>query len=237
MEGFIKGWIWEEIKGKMDPNQFGGMSKSSATLALIEMHHNWIMSAEKGKDVRVLLLDFAKAFDLVEHGLVILKLRGHGVTDNLVMWMESFLSERQQRIKLNDIRTEWVTMHGGMPQGTKLGPLCFVTHIDDLKTDAQCVKFMDDTTIYSEVTPGNDSIPTALQQVLKWSELNKMEVNPSKTKEMYISFKRKAILPSKLPSIDRVQVAKVLGVYMQDNLRWDSHIDEITKRLPSAYTF
>ena len=88
---------------------------------------------DSGHSVRILFIDYAKAFDHVDHNIVIQKLRAFGVPDFIVRWVSSFLSARQQRVKLSDIFSDWITLNGGMPQGSWLGPLIYIILINDLR--------------------------------------------------------------------------------------------------------
>ena len=73
----------------------------------------------------MVFIDYRKAFDYVDHSTVIRKLTYFGVTQVLIRWMHSFLCDRQQRVKLSQYVSEWLTLKGGMPQGSYLGPLIF----------------------------------------------------------------------------------------------------------------
>ena len=242
MEGFVLKWLMDDIKPHIDPNQYGGLPTTSVVIALIEMYHQWITFVEDEKDVRVVLLDFAKAFDLVDRNILLEKLKNLGANSLLVDWICSFLCDRKQRVKLNNITTTWKSVCGGMPQGTKIGPICFVTHINDLNTSSKCIKYMDDTTIYNEIsTTDIDKIPQSLQQVCDWAEENKMVINPSKSKEFVISFKHQTInlqeLKIKDKAIEKVKIVKILGVLFQDNLEWDAHVDHMIKKSSTKIYF
>jgi len=80
-------------------------------------------------------VDFQKAFDRVDHNIVLHKLSERDVQHFIVKWMFSFLEGRQQRVKVNDVFSNWTQLLGGMPQGSWLGPLIFLLLIDDLQLD------------------------------------------------------------------------------------------------------
>ena len=99
---------------------------------------------------RVLLLDFSKAFDLTNHNILLQKLASFGLPNILMKWITSFLTKRTQ-LKLCNTASSWNHIHGGIPQGTKLGPVFFVLMINDLQTMCDSEKFVDDTCIvYAE---------------------------------------------------------------------------------------
>ena len=107
----------------------------------------------------------------------------------LVSWLRSFLCQRRQRVKINQITSDWRNVNGGVPQGTKLGPLLFIIMITDLSSNLPVVKYVDDTTIF-EICPygQNGTIQNALNELANWSDAKDMQINPMKTKEMVVSF-------------------------------------------------
>ena len=157
------------------------------------------------------------------------------IPDPLLRWIESFLTQRQQRVKLGSTFSDWLEIWGTVPQGTLLGVLCFIAMINDLKTDCPTVKYVDDTTIYhtSNVT-FDQSLQNAVDTAISWSNKNSMKINASKTKEMFVSFRE---CPPDVPhlsvtgqEVDRVHECKLLGVYLNDKLNWDTHIDHVYKK-------
>ena len=112
------------ILSSIDPGQFGFIPGSSTTFALISMLHHWLRATDgNGVTVRTALLDYRKAFDLVDHHLLIAKLFSLGVKPTIVNWIIDFLRNRQQRVKLNNnCYSSWLNVPAGVPQGTRLGP-------------------------------------------------------------------------------------------------------------------
>ena len=138
----------EIITDFLDPHQYGSLQGNSAVHALVELTHNWLASLEEhGKAVRILLLDFRKAFDRVDHNILLSKLTHAGIPEFIVHWVAAFLHQRKQRVKIGTDRSDWLQLNGGVPQGTLLGPICFLLHISDLKTCCADVKYADDSTI------------------------------------------------------------------------------------------
>ena len=114
--------------------QFGALRGRSTTHALVDMLHTWHQALDQHKLARILFVDFSKAFDRVDHTTVINKLVSFGIPASIIKWFASFLSSRQQRVKISKIFSGWLTLNGSMPQGSWLGPLSFIALIDDLKT-------------------------------------------------------------------------------------------------------
>ena len=188
-------------------------------------------------DVRVLLLDYSKAFDLVDHNILIEKFASLGIHEILLRWLHAFLSDRQQRVKLGQDVSDWFSMQAAMPQGSYLGPLSFVVFIKDMPhpETIKSVKYVDDTTLSERV---NNRSPSQLQDtadmIIDWSNDNKMKINEKKTKKMYISTKRTPVPPTPLvmngQGIERIKVFKLLGVWFQDDLSWDQHVSHMLSR-------
>ena len=125
-------WIWESIGDNFDPYQYGGKKGLSTTDALLDMLHHWHSAVHSGQSVRILLLDYSKAFDLVDHNLLIKKFEHLGTPPVLLRWLCAFLADRKQRVKIGQEVSEWLSLKGAMPQGSWLGPLAFVVFISDM---------------------------------------------------------------------------------------------------------
>ena len=97
--------------------------------------------------VRALFVDYNKAFDHVDHSTVLSKMAALDADPCTIRWMHSFLSNRQQRVKIGSTVSQWTTLTGGMPQGTWFGPYVFLMLIDDLQTMLNTFKFVDDVTL------------------------------------------------------------------------------------------
>jgi len=240
LEGFVGRWIMERILGKLDARQYGCLKGKSTTHELVDILHHWHQALDNGQCVRALFIDYAKAFDHVDHSLVIRKLRALDVPDILLRWMCSFLSNRQQRVKLFNVLSDWLELTGAMPQGSYLGPLTFIVLINDLVASCSVHKFVDDTTL-TEILAKNQSscMDVYLSEVLKWSAANLMNVNLSKTKEMLIGTfsNQPTALSFNNNIIERVSVFKLLGVLVDCSLKWDSHVHSICAKASSRLFF
>jgi len=235
-ENLIGHHIWSFVAPHINDDQYGGMKNSNTIMALIDMLNNWHNAAHHKKLTRVLLIDYQKAFDHVCHNLIIEKLIKYGVPDILTKWAREFLTSRQQRVTIGQHTSGWRSVRGGVPQGSWLGPVLFVTAINDLQLPGCTLhKYMDDTTITESIGANEISkMPSFLQQVMDWSRHNKMNLNPKKTKELIISFATSTKLPDTLmvdnSQIRRVDSCKLLGMCIQSNLKWDTHINELISK-------
>ena len=126
LESFVGSWILETISFKIDVNQYGGLRGTSTTHALVDLLQNWHNIIHTDETVRILYVEFRKAFDSVNQAILLDRFREFGVHPLLISWLHSFLHERQQRVKIGDEVPSWLTMKGAVPQGSWLGPLCFI---------------------------------------------------------------------------------------------------------------
>jgi hypothetical protein len=229
-------WLWEDLKDKLDPLQFGSVKNSSTVHALVELLHSCFNDTDTGKGfIRLLLLDYTKAFDLINHRILISKLHDLKVTPFLISWISSFLIQRSQKVKIGTFTSAAATLNGGVPQGTILGPVLSLIMINDLSLPCKSLKYVDDTTVVFHGTdPQSPNLQFAADIALAWSKANCMQINPAKTKEICISFSRKQLdfLPILIndTNISQVESAKVLGITISDNLKWNNHINNIVKK-------
>ncbi len=184
-------------------------------------------------------MDFKKAFDNVDHTIVLCKLLDLGVHGCLVKWVASFLTNRKQRVKIGDIISSWVYINGGVPQGTKLAALLFLVMVNDFQTNHQMIKYVDDASVTDEgkypKSNTDGSMPTtdtSLQDdadhCLQWSAKNKMGLNTKKTFEMlFTSSQKPPVFPPIVingETIHRVDTAKLLGINISSDLTWRTHV-------------
>ena len=224
----------------MDPNQFGFVPNSCTTFALILMLHRWLENTDgTGSRVRVALLDYRKAFDLVDHNILIAKLFSLGVKPTVVNWIADFLRGRSQRLKLNsDCFSNSEIVPAGIPQGTKIGPWLFLAMINDLAipgNSSDLWKFADDTTV-SEIIPktGSSRLQVQVDQINCWSNENNFQLNSLKCKELRIDFTRHRHIDDPITvndlAFEVVQSVKILGVTIREDLKWNDHVTEITHK-------
>ena len=153
-------YVKPAVLAKVDPRQFGTVPGSSTTEALVSMIHAWNSATDgNGATVRVVLFDFKKAFDLIDHQILIRKLNTYDIPEMVISWITDFLTSRKQRVKLgHDCLSEWGLVPAGVPQGTKLGPWLFIVMINELDVPTTDLwKYVDDTTISETISKNQDS--------------------------------------------------------------------------------
>ena len=147
--------------GLITPHQSGFRPGDSAINQLLSITHKIYSAFEElpSKETRAVFLDLSKAFDRVWHEGLIYKLKCNGVSGDLLLLIQNFLSDRQQRVVLNGKCSNWATVSAGMPQGSVLGPLLFLTYINDIVDNVHCdIKlFADDTSLFSVVRNNESS--------------------------------------------------------------------------------
>ena len=190
LEGFVFKWLLEQILPHIDPYQFGNVKKCSTTHALIYLIHQWLAATDaSGSVVCACMVDFSKAFDRIDHSILIKKLQVLNVHPCLINWCTDFLHCRYLRVKAGLNKSSWKSIHAGVPKGTKLGPLLFLVMINDLKLYFPLYKYVDDCTLYGTVRkPYISEIQKDLNDLNDWTKNNYMQLNVKKTKELQISF-------------------------------------------------
>ena len=187
----------------------------------------------------MLLCDFSKAFDLVDHTILIQKLNDLGVHESLARWTANFLHNRSQNVKVGCDKSNTLNMNAGCPQGTLLGPLAFISYINDLRPPESflSIKYIDDTTILHSTgkqSSENESFQQVIDYLNSWAQNNKMRFNVAKTKEIVFNFSREKNMPPKLilgdNEIEQVSEAKILGIIVRSDLKWNSHVSAIIKK-------
>ena len=217
----VNNYVRPAVMEKIDDKQFGTIPNSSTTHALVSMLHTWTKDTDgNGSTTRVVLFDFRKAFDLIDHRILSQKLLTYNLPKSITSWIFNFLTDRTQRVKLsNDCFSEWGSVPAGVPQGTKLGPWLFIIMINDLTVSGVDAlwKYVDDTTL-SESLAKHD--PSLLQHYVDdfvtKSQSDGLQLKESKCKEFCIDFSKpcRSFQPILInnKSIDVVPSVKLLGL-------------------------
>ena len=239
LESFLYSWLPRSVSGQIDNLQFGALKRSNSTMALLYMFHKWYEAMDTpGTCLRICPLDFSKAFDRIDFNILLQKLINMGIHPVLINWIANFLTDRRQRTRIGSDYSCWRPLNGGVPQGTKLGPLLFLIMVNDLKVSDDSVKFVDDTTLREIITSAQSSTSVLQPQIdecSSWVARNNMKLNPTKTKEIRVCFSTydvEALPPLTIDgcTISVVSHAKLLGLIISEDLKWVLHVDFICKK-------
>jgi hypothetical protein len=241
LESFVGAWILQRIEDQLDGRQYGALKRRSTTHALVDMLHHWHSATDQGQSIRTVFIDFAKAFDHVDHNILVAKLLAFGLPDTIIRWMCDFLRGRRQRVKIGEFYSEWLEMVAGMPQGSFLGPLTFIVLIDSLRAACLTHKFVDDTTVTEILNRrATSQMQTIIDDLVEQATHTAMNVNGKKTKEMLVGTVSRDPPPPLMlggATVDRVTTFKLLGVHVSDDLRWQQHVDAISSKAASRLWF
>lgn len=231
----------------LHPTQSGFRSAHSCETALINMIDKWLRSLDNSQLVGVVLVDFKKAFDLVDHKILLQKLEIYRLSEKSLNWFSSYLINRTQRVSVNNVLSEHRYISYGVPQGSILGPLLFIMFINDLPlyaNDVMTDMYADDTTLF-DINISKEAVQANLQKALVsvdvWCKHNGMLLNSSKTKVMLITTSQKRSkldndtlhLTYKDVTLQMISYDKILGVYIDNNLTWSYHINFLIKKISS----
>ena len=206
-------------------NQHGFRKRRSCDTQLLEFTEELIHCLECGKQTDILIMDFAKAFDRVNHSLLLHKLHCYCIRRSILSWISSFLHDRRQAVVVNGNRSSFISVRSGVPQGSVLGPCLFLAYMNDLSNNltSRTRLFADDTTVYRIVTNSvdQDHLQQDLQCLADWEENWEMKFHPAKCTTLSITRCRRLLQPSYHlhgHKLDVVNAAKYLGVTIQKNM-------------------
>ena len=234
----------------LHPNQSGFRANHSCHTALTNMIEHFYSNIKNEKLTGVIFADFAKAFDVINHKLLLRKLKHYNISKNFQDIIKSFLSDRTQQVTLSTMTSTFLPQNFGVPQGSILGPLLFSLYINDLPlsiSHSLCEMFADDTSLQTSddnLTNLAKKLQQTVDELTTWTEKNHMALNPSKTKCMLITTSQKrATLKKSLSTIylkdniiQEVDSHTVLGITIQKDLCWTIYIDKLSKIAASKLT-
>ena len=187
-----------EDNNLLSDNQHRFRRKRSCESQLLLFVDELARSMCDGKQVDVAVMDFSKKFDVVPHKHLFNKLGFYGIRGNALMWIEAFLAGTTQQVVVDGEMSDIAPVTSGIPQGSVLGPILFLTYINDMpeSVSSRCHLFADDSIIYREVTTESDcvSLQQDLDKLEQWENTWGMKFNPSKCNIIHIMRKKEPIL-------------------------------------------
>lgn len=215
----------------------------STATALTQMVDDWYKQIDQQNIVGAVMLDFSAAFDLLNHQLLLDKLRCYGFDVSSTQWLKSYLTNRTQSVFFNGCYSASTAVTCGVPQGSCLGPLLYNIFTNDLPfilKNATAVMYADDSTVYScckSIEELNLVLNKELKSVVDWVQQNQLVLNVVKTSCMVIGTRHslsknpELILMVGNEFIKQVQETKLLGVTIDNKLTWEQHVNKMCVKM------
>ena len=225
----------------LNPNQYGFRKNRSTADAIVDMTQYIYDNLDQGETVISFFLDFSKAFDTVDHDILLYKLHLYGIRDIALNWFHSYLSGRLQYVSLDDFNSQVHLIDRGVPQGSILGPLLFLIFINDFPSCSNFFKFTlfaDDSTLSCKFNNTSaDSMCLQLEAELciinDWLNSNRLKLNSDKSHFICFSYRKNVTMRSiKMGDnfINEVNNTKFLGLILDKNLNFREHISHISNK-------
>ena len=233
-------------------SQYGFRKHHSTELAALEFTDRIKKEMDAKKIPFSIFLDLSKAFDTLDHSVLLSKLQFYGIRDTALNWFKSYLSNRTQYVDCDGISSSIRVIETGVPQGSILGPLLFIIYMNDIHTVSDNLNFIlyaDDTTLSSPMcsfSSGCDGdvervsilINLELNKIADWLAVNKLSLNVQKTKLMIFHYRQRILTENDIPRlminnaiIERVTEFNFLGLTVNEYMNWNSHTQKIANKI------
>ena len=247
LERYIHGLLYDYLESLnlIAKSQSGFRHLHSTATALVKVYDQLLESIDAGKLIGVVFIDLKKAFDTVNHNILIDKLESYGIDGTELQWFKSYMSERTQKVDFVGTLSEKMSIDIGVPQGSILGPLLFILFVNDIQSvveGSQIDLYADDTTIQSadkDINNIEKKLNKDLENINNWLVKNRLILNAKKTVCMLIGTHQRL---SKLEKVKlnikvgdsvltQVSEAKLLGVHIDPHLSWQPHIHSLCSKV------
>jgi len=225
------------------PLQHGFQSGHSTAMSLIDLQDKISLAIDNNEFSLGIFIDLAKAFDTVDHVILVNKLENYGIRGLQLKWFKNYLDQRLQCVNCNGATSKLKTIKCGVPQGSNLGPLLFLIYINDLPNASSILNlilFADDTNIFLSHKSIENLFMIAnheLTLIADWFKANRLSLNLQKTNFVLFRSSRKSLpvsdysLSIENSEISQVKSAKFLGVHIDEHLTWNVHINNIENKI------
>ena len=226
-------------------HQFGFRPGHSTSHALVNFVNKVANAVDCQKYVAGIFLDLSKAFDTLNHEILLSKLEAYGINGSAHQWITNYFCNRIQFVQIGNSKSDALRQICGVPQGSILGPLFFILYINDLPAccnELEFILFADDTSIFFEhndLDVLTSHLNVQLNNVSTWLKANKLSINVKKTKLMIFRPRQKTVPITRQIVLDnnaleQVDNTKFLGVYIGQHLEWKTHVNFIAAKISKS---